>query len=121
MATHRYEITPVPKPRQTRSDKWKERPSVMRYRAFADECRLKKVHVPESGAHITFNMPMPKSWSKKKRLATVGRAHQSRPDVDNLAKSLLDALYADDSTVWDLRITKRWAAVGSIEIITEVG
>jgi len=34
-----YKITPVPKPRQTRSDKWKQRPCVMRYRAFADEVR----------------------------------------------------------------------------------
>lgn len=37
----RYIITPVPKPRQTQADKWKQRPAVMRYRAFADEAPLK--------------------------------------------------------------------------------
>ena len=36
-----YDITPCPKPRQTQSDKWKKRPPVLRYRAFADEVRLK--------------------------------------------------------------------------------
>ena len=33
----KYDITPVPKPRQTQRDKWKRRDVVMRYRAFADE------------------------------------------------------------------------------------
>ena len=61
----KYEIDPVSKPRQTRSDRWKQRPAVVRYRAFADECRLRGVVVPESGAHIVFNMPMPPSWSKR--------------------------------------------------------
>lgn len=30
-----YDITPIGKPRMTRADKWKQRPPVMRYRAFA--------------------------------------------------------------------------------------
>jgi hypothetical protein len=29
--------------RMTRADKWKQRPAVMRYRAFCDEVRLKNV------------------------------------------------------------------------------
>lgn len=37
-----------------------------------------------------------------------------RPDVDNLAKSLLDALngvaYNDDAQIVDLRVQKRWSA-----------
>jgi hypothetical protein len=35
-------LKPVPKPRQTRSDKWKQRPCVMAYRTFADELRLQR-------------------------------------------------------------------------------
>ena len=31
-----YDITPIGKPRMTRADKWKQRPAVMRYRAFCD-------------------------------------------------------------------------------------
>ena len=33
------DITPVAKPRQTRSDVWKKRPCVVKYRQFADDLR----------------------------------------------------------------------------------
>lgn len=112
----KYEITPVPKPRMTQRDKWKKRPVVLRYLAFCDECRSLGVTVPESGAHIVFNMPMPTSWSKKKKTEMLGRPHQQRPDIDNLSKALFDAVYSDDSTIWDVRTTKLWAETGSIEI-----
>nr|VXZ85617.1 Uncharacterised protein [Klebsiella pneumoniae] len=61
-----YDITPIGKPGMTRADKWKQRPEVIRYRAFCDEARLRKIHLPDSGAHVTFVMPMPQSWSQKK-------------------------------------------------------
>ncbi|MCK4901406.1 MAG: RusA family crossover junction endodeoxyribonuclease [Anaerolineales bacterium] len=109
-----YSITPIPKPRMTRSDKWKKRPDVLRYRAFADEVRLKGVELPESGYHVTFVLPMPPSWSKKKRLAMSGQPHQQKPDKDNLEKALLDALFQDDSHIWDGRVTKIWGEQGEI-------
>ncbi len=112
----RYQITPVPKPRQTQSDKWNKRPSVMRYRAFADEVRLSKIVIPESGLHITFVLPMPDSWSKKKQDRMEGEAHQQKPDLDNLIKALLDALFHDDSHIWDFRVTKTWGVEGAIEL-----
>ena len=112
----RYLITPVPKPRQTRSDKWKKRPCVMRYRAFADECRLKGVHVHDMGDTIIFNMPMPKSWSKSKKTKMNGACHQQKPDIDNLLKALLDATKKEDCTVWNVSTYKLWAHEGSIEI-----
>lgn len=109
-----YEITPIPKPRQTRADKWKQRPAVLRYRAFADEVRLCGVNLPECGYHVTFVLPMPASWSKKKRDEMSGMPHQQRPDKDNLEKALLDAVYSDDSRVWDGRVTKVWGEKGKI-------
>lgn len=69
----KYIITPVGKPRMTRRDKWKQRQPVMRYRMFCDEARLHGIRVPENGAHITFVLPMPQSWSKKKRTAMDGQ------------------------------------------------
>ena len=111
-----YQITPVPKPRQTRSDKWKVRPNVARYRAFCDEVRLRKVTLPESGYHVIFVLPMPKSWSKKKKAEMDGKPHQQTPDKDNLEKALLDALFQDDSHIWDGRVTKRWGQEGQIII-----
>ena len=109
-----YDITPMGKPRMTQRDKFAKRKPVLRYWAFKDECRLKKVEVPQCGYHITFVLPMPKSWTKKKRLAMNGQPHQQKPDKDNLEKALLDALYADDSKVWDGRVTKRWGETGRI-------
>jgi len=111
-----YDITPVPKPRQTQSDKWKKRPCVMRYRAFADECRLKKVNIHDMGDTVTFWMPMPKSWSKKKKEEMDQTPHQQRPDIDNLTKALLDALFKEDCTVWSICTHKIWAYKGAIEI-----
>ncbi|WP_432514745.1 RusA family crossover junction endodeoxyribonuclease, partial [Klebsiella pneumoniae] len=103
-----YDITPIGKPRMTRADKWKQRPAVMRYRAFCDEVRLKNVAMPDQGGHITFVVPMPKSWSQKKRVTMNGQAHQQKPDADNMIKALMDALFTDDAHIWDFRVTKVW-------------
>ncbi|MEL4014370.1 RusA family crossover junction endodeoxyribonuclease [Dryocola clanedunensis] len=114
-----YPIAPLGKPRMTRADRWKKRPEVMRYRAFCDEVRLHNVQLPESGFHVTFIIPMPPSWSKKKRQQYDGQPHQSKPDMDNLMKALMDAIYEDDAHIWDGHITKRWGETGQI-IIQEV-
>lgn len=112
-----YQITPCPKPRQTRADVWKKRDCVMRYRAFADECRLRGVKIPESGATVIFRIPMPQSWSMKKRQKMNGMPHKQKPDIDNLLKSVFDAVHSSDAHIWDIRVIKLWATEGSIEVI----
>lgn len=104
-----YPITPVPKPRMTRSDKWKKRPCVLKYRAFADEVRSHKIVLPENGAWIIFEILAPKSKQK-----LIDTPHQNRPDLDNLLKALFDALFDEDSHIWDVRASKRWAKKGGI-------
>lgn len=116
MSIKLYPVVPVPKPRQTQSDRWKQRPAVMRYRAFCDDLRARKCTFPESGSHVIFHMPMPASWSKKKRAEMLGQPHRQKPDVDNLTKAVLDAVLKDDSGVWDMRTTKIWSDIGCIEI-----
>ncbi|TDI82529.1 MAG: RusA family crossover junction endodeoxyribonuclease [Betaproteobacteria bacterium] len=111
-----YNINPVAKPRMTQRDKWKKRPCVLGYYAFKDDCRLHKVRVPACNSHIIFVIPMPKSWPKKKKAKFVNKAHQQKPDKDNLEKSLLDAVYGEDCVVWDNRVTKIWGDVGRIII-----
>ena len=114
----RYLINPVPKPRMTRADKWKHRPATDRYWSFKDEVALNKVDLPASGASVMFLMPMPKSWSKKKREEMDGKPHVQKPDLDNLLKALCDAVYGEDSCVWHFNeVSKRWACVGSIVIV----
>jgi len=89
----------------------------MRYRAFADKCKLLNIVLPESGATIIFYLPMPKSWSKKKKAKMLGTPHQSRPDISNLLKALEDCIYTDDSVIWNYRgLTKLWGNIGCISI-----
>jgi Holliday junction resolvase RusA-like endonuclease len=102
----------------TRRDKWKQRPCVVAYWAFKDEVRIRKVHVPVCDTHVTFVLPMPPSWSKKKRAAMDGAPHQQTPDVDNLVKALLDAIYANDCHVYDIRGSKFWGVDGKIIVKT---
>lgn len=91
----------------------------MRYRAFKDQVRADRIQVPESGVHVIFRIRMPKSWSKKKKLSMDKQPHQQTPDVDNLLKALLDAVYGEDCVVWDIRGTKYWADKGSITVVKE--
>ena len=87
----------------------------MRYRAFADEVRARGIEV-NNGDEITFGIPMPESWSKKKKEEMTLTPHKQKPDIDNLLKSILDALFKDDSHIHDIKIKKVWATKGFILI-----
>jgi len=100
----------------TQADKWKQRDCVLRYRALKDEIRAHGVTLPEANYHVVFVLPMPLSWSKKKREMMNGQPHQQKPDKDNLEKALLDALFVEDSAIWDGRVSKVWGEEGAIII-----
>ena len=51
----------------------------------------------------------PKSWSKKKRLDMVGECHMSKPDLDNMIKSVGDCLKKDDQTIHEIIAKKFWS------------
>ena len=113
----KYQITPVPKPRMTRRDKWLKppRPCVARYWEFCDLVKANKIKLPESGSRISFFIPMPKSWSSRKKEDYYGEPHQSRPDLSNLLKALEDCLYKEDSHIWSYAsIEKLWGYEGAI-------
>lgn len=62
---------------------------------------------------LTFYMPIPASWPKARQRAARDAHHTVRPDTDNLAKTIKDALngvvWIDDSQVAELRAVKRYA------------
>lgn len=66
-----------------------------------------------------FYMPIPKSTSKKKRLAMV--YHTNKPDIDNLCKFLMDCfngiVWADDAQVAELAAGKLYSEDPRTEII----
>jgi Holliday junction resolvase RusA-like endonuclease len=72
---------------------------------------------------IYFFMPVPRSWSKKKRLETVGEYHKIKPDLDNLEKFYKDCMsgivYKDDAQVALVVKSKRYAEKPRTEIIIE--
>lgn len=112
----RVDITPVGKPRMTQSDKWKQRPAVMKYRAFADELRLRyKGELPQQ-VKLIFYLPMPKSWSARKRGAFEGGPHAVKPDIDNLCKAVFDALSSNDAIIFECKLEKYWSDKGAITI-----
>lgn len=63
-------------------------------------------------ANITAIFPIPSSLSKKRRALFNGKRHCKKPDADNVAKAILDALngvaYRDDSAVSSLLVYKSY-------------
>lgn len=110
-----YPISPIPAPRMTRSDKWKKRPCVLRFFAFRDEVRARKVGIT-AASKVIFNIEMPASWSKQRRVEWDGLPHMNKPDIDNLIKALLDSVFEDDAHIWAVSAEKRWAITPSIVV-----
>ena len=65
---------------------------------------------------LTFWLPIPISWSKKKRIEADSGVVRPvvKPDTDNLVKSVTDScnglLWADDCVITDLHARKRYTA-----------
>ena len=112
------DVCPIGKPRMTQRDKWMKRPPVVRYHIFCQSLKFRAEehdYKVSDTLSLTFVMPMPASWSKKKRLAMAGQPHQTKPDLDNLIKAFKDALCEDDSFVHTYeKITKVWGEEGCI-------
>ena len=127
MKIHFYKIPPIPKPRMTQADKKpdrrpgrpKWRPCVVRYRTFENMCIANRVVVPKCNSHIIFFLPMPRSWSKKKREKFYLMPHRQKPDRSNLVKAIEDATTKNDQDIFDLRASKFWANIGAILIIED--
>ena len=112
------ELAPFAKPRMTQRDRWGKRQIVKDYFAFRDSVRqqIKDLLALQNNndkksweeLDIGFFVPMPKSWSKKKKLLMAGTPHKQRPDLDNYIKGLLDALLEEDCIVWRISARKIW-------------
>ncbi len=109
-------MVPVPKPRMSQKDTWEKRPSVMRYRAFCDEIRLRGAKLPHA-YRLLFVMPMPESWPEEYRQAMDGKPCLLKPDASNLVKATEDALCKRDECLHNIGAIKRWGSEGRIEII----
>jgi len=98
----------------------------------AKEARRMMAGKEPTGAPLSIDLEFyfepPKSWSKAKRSDAIARrTHKtSKPDVDNLAKLVKDALngivWVDDAQVISAYLTKRYDAIACTVIkVKEVG
>lgn len=63
------------------------------------------------GINAYFKIPV--SYTKKKKIELPGKVYMMKPDIDNIAKSVLDGLngtaWSDDTQVVEMNITKHYA------------
>jgi len=73
--------------------------------------------------YLYFRLPIPKSYPKKRIAACLSGSERptKKPDLDNLAKSVLDALngviYQDDSQIVSLHMTKVYSQHPGIDLL----
>lgn len=104
---------PVAKPRQTRSDKWKERPCVIRYREWADKARqcmfaaTGTVSVTVGRLEVVAYFAIPHRLAEGRKVLQ-GLQHMVKPDADNVLKSVADSLCRNDQMIHTMSIKKLW-------------
>lgn len=82
-------------------------------KSYMNKQRLTIVECPIA-VHLTFVFSPPKSYTKKKLKAIESGSlvYQKKPDLDNLAKGILDALndtvYRDDAQIVELSVKKQY-------------
>lgn len=73
--------------------------------------------------YLYFRLPIPKSYPKKRIAACLAGSEKptKKPDLDNLAKSVLDSLncivYLDDSQIVSLHMTKVYSQHPGIDLL----
>ena len=93
--------------------------------AIAAKAAMQGKEPMEGAVHIIlqFTFAIPKSWPKKKRLYGGIVGHTSRPDWDNLSKSVTDAcigiVYNDDSQIVSASVEKRYGDKDGVRIVVE--
>ena len=89
--------------------------------SYREECLGKKLE-GQISARIEAYFPIPKSTSKKKREAMANKEtmHTKKPDADNIAKAVLDALngiaYDDDNQICMLFVKKYYGEEPRVEV-----
>jgi Holliday junction resolvase RusA-like endonuclease len=123
-----FDVIPMGAVRMTQSDRWKTNPShpdpkkrqrksVASYFAFKSVLKLQANLMNYKLTDVldaVYFIPMPDSWSNKKKEQMNGMPCHSKPDLDNITKAVKDCLLEEDSGVWYEKAEKRWAYKGSI-------
>jgi Holliday junction resolvase RusA-like endonuclease len=102
----------IGKPRQTRRDRWKDRPIIENYRVWCDLVRQSMGDWPLPQEVILLEIEArykPSRSTPKKRLpAMLGSYKRTAPDPDNIVKAFMDAWWREDEAVGDILVRRRW-------------
>lgn len=118
-ATVRFVVRhrPVGKPTMTRRDQWLvgdlARPCVQAYRDWCDAIRAAADRVAwppvlQGRLLVVSYLPILPSYAKGLRLELPGQPCHVKPDEDNILKGIKDALFEEDSFIYDSRSVKYW-------------
>jgi Holliday junction resolvase RusA-like endonuclease len=125
-----FDVIPYGAVRMTQSDRWKtdefhkdenkrQRKAVANYFRFKESLRSQAAQMGYTigeAIECIFFIPMPDSWSEKKKEKHLGLPCKVKPDTDNVIKAYCDALAQNDSNIWMMQAQKRWAWAGSIVV-----
>ena len=122
----RFDITPQTNVRTVQGDRvyfripknilrpagLKRRNRIERYNDYklsiAALAKEKRFDFPNQGAWVRFYIPVPRTWSKKKKKQYHGLLHMARPDIDNLCKAVFDSLFSEDKHIGHFQASKHW-------------
>ena len=68
---------------------------------------------------LAFYMPIPKSYTKKKKKELSGEntPHTNKPDIDNMVKFYLDCLDFDDKVIYKIQAEKIYSPRPRVEML----
>lgn len=94
--------------------------SLIASQALSAMCPSLPLETPVA-VYIYINHAIPASYSKKRKKACLSCLERpKKPDLDNVAKSFLDAMngivYKDDVQVVSLHVTKRYDTIASVHV-----
>ena len=98
--------------RTVRSDAWKPNPAIDRYHLWRDQIRLatpKSMTRFPDRIKMLIMVPMPENWSEKKKAFLCGRGHCQKPDIDNIVKGVLDAMFESDQMISGVDAIAWWS------------
>ncbi len=133
VVTFSVECLPIPKgrPRFKRAGKFIQTYTPKKTLDFEELLRSRAVEAMGDSepldspleAFFYIRLPVPQSYSKKRSKACLEGLESpiKRPDIDNYAKSILDAMngviFKDDSQVISLHITKRYDLTPGVDMM----
>ena len=105
-----FDVVPMGAVRMTQSDRWRTNPEhenilkrqrseVTRYFKYKEDLKNQSqiMNFEMQGVlNIIFCVPMPSSWSEKKKASFNKMPVKTKPDIDNYVKGFMDALLKED-------------------------